>query len=146
MSDEQYAPVFEALGRAIRDSQVLEAILVDQSIAHDLDSKKLAGPAIKTLEQKLGKKALGDLIEIWESKDTRHATPARWLDGIRKDRNYLAHRIFRESKSKSVDEFLHEIEKLSARIRAAHALIFAYDPDARREVDAGWGSDDDDRG
>ncbi len=123
-------PVFTALGKAIHEAQILELILVQQNIAHRPDRHALDETAIARLEQSLGRDNLGTLLRSWKKKALPVSSAKNFLQQAKDDRDFLAHRLFREVGFDKPDDLLAAIERVHSRIRVAQLLILDHEPKA----------------
>jgi hypothetical protein len=137
--------VFEKLGRAILAAQSLEESLVRENLALDPQADVLNAEAVAKLEESLKAQNLGELLKSWRAKVPKDQSLFDYLKNVKDDRNLLAHRLFRDARFKSSDDYKKEISRINGRLRTAQFLIHGHNPHLANALDETWGLIDGDK-
>ena len=117
--------MFELYGRAAYFAQVLEEQLLNAISTKD-SNRPVEGVLIQ--EARLRKKPLSQLIPEWSKTEPVHETVTQFLDQVRKKRDYLIHRFFREHAlakkgSSNYEAEIAELKTIMSELQLAWNLV-----------------------
>jgi hypothetical protein len=103
------------------------------------------GVVLAALEEKLRKQPLAGLLDHWRKHVPKNESLFQYLSDVREERNLLAHRLFRDPRFKTSDDYASEISRIRDRMRNAQYLICGHNPTMTALLDAQWGITNEDR-